>query len=247
MEVRPARWSDFINSEALAYTRLGQFGQALDYLEQTGTLTAALGHANEEHGHQWGQIGLYLEVGALEEAEKWADRLYAQREAIMPSFTHHYLTDVARVKIARGKLDEGQDILDALLSSLSADAPGINVIVIMAIAYGHLHLAQGRPEALFAGLEEQVRPFREGGFLWYLAEEHWLRGWAALALGQVDAAREALLEAQAVAKAHEERTVLWKILASLADLEEACGDDDAAEKLRDEARGVISYIVEHAG
>jgi hypothetical protein len=41
--------------------------------------------------------------------------------------------------------------------------------------------------------------------------------------------------------------VLWQILVSLAEVEEACGDAETAERLRDEARKVVSYIVEHAG
>jgi hypothetical protein len=41
--------------------------------------------------------------------------------------------------------------------------------------------------------------------------------------------------------------VLWQILVSLAEVVEACGDAETAERLRDEARKVVSYIVEHAG
>jgi hypothetical protein len=41
--------------------------------------------------------------------------------------------------------------------------------------------------------------------------------------------------------------VLWQILASLADVEEACEDAAAAGKLRDQARAVVTDIAEHAG
>jgi hypothetical protein len=43
------------------------------------------------------------------------------------------------------------------------------------------------------------------------------------------------------------RSVLWQILASLADVEVACGEADASERLRDEARTVVADIAEHAG
>jgi hypothetical protein len=33
----------------------------------------------------------------------------------------------------------------------------------------------------------------------------------------------------------------------LAEVEEACGDADAAGRLRDRAREVVTYIIEHAG
>jgi tetratricopeptide (TPR) repeat protein len=232
---------------AIAHMRQGRFGQALDLLEQVGALTTALGHLNEEHAHLWGRIGLYLAVGAPEEAERWADKLYAQRETIMPSFVQAYLNDVARAKIACGKPGEARAILDELLPTLQADAHSSVAITMMAVAYGELNLAQGRPEELFAGLEERAGLYREAGFGYLLADEQWLRGRAKLTLGHLDQAREALLQARETAEAQEERAVLWQILVALAEVEEACGDVDTAERLRDEARAVVTYIVEHAG
>ena len=232
---------------ALVYARQGRFGQALECTEKVGVLSAAIGHANEEHGHQQVRIELYLAAGALAEAERWADRLYTQRENIMPMLIHSYLTQAAQAKIAYGKLEEGQTMLDELLSSLPADTAASFAIIDMAVAYGHLNLALGKPEALFAGLEERVRPYREAGFISQLADEYWLRGRAEMALGQYDAARETLLKARETAEAQEERAVLWQILVSLAEVEEACGDAQAADRLRAEAREVVAYIVEHAG
>jgi DNA-binding SARP family transcriptional activator len=228
-------------------TRQGRFAQALDYLEESAVLCADIGYSNEQQGHEIGRIILYLAAGALDEAERSADSLYTQRAAIMPSFTHFYLTHVVRVKIACGRLDEGQALLDELLPTAPIDAPGSHMITLMAIAYGELNLARGRPADLFAGLEGRARPYREAGFGYYLADELWLRGRAELALGRLDAARAALLQAGETAAAQEERAILWKILASLADVEEACGDTAAAGRLRDQARVVVDYIAAHAG
>ncbi len=110
-----------------------------------------------------------------------------------------------------------------------------------------MHLAQGNPEALFAGLEERIRPFREAGFEFLLADEHWLRGRAALALGQVDDGAKSLLKAKKAAEAQEERAILWKILATQSELERACGNEAAADRIRDQARAVVDDIAAHAG
>ena len=40
---------------------------------------------------------------------------------------------------------------------------------------------------------------------------------------------------------------MWQILVSLAEVEETCGDVEAAGRPRDEAREVVDYIAEHAG
>ena len=239
--------ADAIGLLANTHARQGNFGLALNYMAEMEAIFTAIGHAKDEQGHQWGRLVFYLTVGATQEAERWADRLYTQRHAIMPNFITIYLTEVARAKIACGKLDVGRAILDELLAALPDDAAWSYIITLMAVAYGELHLAQGRPEALFYGLEERARPYREAGFGYLLADEQWLRGRAELALGQFDSAREALLQARETAEAQEERAVLWKILASLADVEEACEDATTADKLRDQARVIVTDIAEHAG
>jgi DNA-binding SARP family transcriptional activator len=232
---------------AAVHARQGRFGQALDCVEQYGDYAESLGHANEKHGHQYGRIRIYRTVGALNESERWADQLSAERENVPPNFITHYFVEVARTKIARGKLDEGRVILDELLAVLPFDAVWSYNIIDIALGYGELNLALNQPALLFAGLEERLRPYREAGFLYYLADEYWLRGRANLALGQFDPARVALQKAIAAAEAQEERAVLCQILASLADVEDACGNAVAAENLRDEAREAVSYIAEHAG
>jgi len=231
----------------ITYIRQGRFSKALNYLDQYRAYAESLGHPHEKHGHQWGRIKFYLAVGALGEAERWADELFAERKTIPPNFIAAYFTEVVRVKIALGKLDEGRVILDELLANLPLDAPFSYVIIDIALAYGEINMARGHPENIFEGLEEHLQPYRESGFNHLLADELWLRGRATLALRQYDAARESLMKAKDAAEAQEERAMLWKILASLAGVEKACGDTDAAELLRDKARAVVDEIAAHAG
>jgi len=238
--------------EALAWLgltciRQGRFNQALNYIDQYGAHAESLGYQNEKHGHQWGRMKFYLAVGALQEAERWADELYAERETILPGFLANYFVEVARVKIALGKLDEGRVILDELLVNLPLDAPFSFNIIDIALAYGEINLLLGQPEALFEGLEERVRPYRESGFGYLSADEFWLCGRAALALGQYDAARESLLKAREAAEAQEERSILWKILETMSKVEKKSGNPDLAEKLLGQARSVVEDIAEHAG
>jgi hypothetical protein len=234
---------------ANTHARQGRFGQGLSYMAESEAISTAIGHgyAKDEQGHQWGRVVFYLAVGATQEAERWADRLYAQRQAILPNYIPIYLGEVARAKIACGKMDEGRAILDELLAVLPDDAAWSYTLTLIAVAYAEMRLAQGRPEDIFSGLEERLRPYREAGFGYLLADEYWLRGQAALALGQYEAARASLLEARAVAEAQDERAILWRILATLSELERACGDEAAANRLHNQARTVVAEIVEDAG
>ena len=165
----------------------------------------------------------------------------------MPVFESYYLTNVARARVARGKLAEGQAILDEALAALVPDAPWAHTVIGMALIYAQIDLARGEPGRVFDRLDKRVDGFRQAGFRYSLAEEYWLRGRAEMALGRPDAARDALMQARETAAVQEERAILWQILASLAEVEEAGGDANAADTLRAEAREVVCYIAEHAG
>jgi tetratricopeptide (TPR) repeat protein len=231
----------------ITYIRQGRFSKALNYLDQYGAYAESLGYPHEKHGHQWGRIKYYLAVGALDEAGRWANDLFAERKTIPPNFIAAYFTEVVRVKIALGKLDESRNILDELLANLPLDAPFSYVIIDIALAYAEINLALGQPENIFEGLDDRVRPYRESGFGYLLAVELWLRGRAALMMGQYDAARESLLKAREAAEAQEERSILWKILRTMSEAEKECGNADLAEKLLGQARLVVEDIAEHAG
>ncbi len=240
-EVEPLYWLFSVQ------IRQGRFGQALENLEQVRTYVEALGHPKEQHDFQYAQILFCLAVGALEEAERWADELYAGRETVPPNFITPYFVAVARTKIALGKLEGGRAILDELLAALPTDAIWSYNILDIALGYGEIHLASGQPENLFDGLEERMQPYREAGFGRLLADELWLRGRAALALGQYDAARKSLVKARNAAEAQEERAILWQILVTLSELEGACGEVQVARNLRDQAREIVDDIAAHAG
>jgi DNA-binding SARP family transcriptional activator/predicted ATPase len=240
-EIEALAWLGF------TYIRQGRFSQALSFLDQYRDYAEALGYPNEKHGHQWGRMKFYLAVGALEEAQYWADELFSQRETIPPNFIANYLVEIVRVKIALGKLDESWVILDELLANLPLNTPFSYNIIDITLAYGEMNLILNQPKKLFEGLEERVQPYREAGFGYLLADELWLRGRAALALEQYDAARKSLLNAKKATEAQEERAILWKILATMSDVEKKSGNADLARKLHGQAQAVVEDIAAHAG
>jgi hypothetical protein len=239
--------SNAIRWLANVHARQGRFEQALADLEQAEALSEVSGSAYSQRADISARITLSLLAGDLEEADRWAGKLYAQREAIAPVFIETYLTHVAWAKIACGKPDMGQAILDELVTLLPADAPRSHNIIGIAVGYGHLRLAQDRPEDLFAGLEERVRPYREAGFNSLLADELWLRGRAQLALGHFETARAALLDARTAAEEQEERAILWRVLLTLSELEQACGNMTMADGLRQQAIELVEDVAAHAG
>jgi tetratricopeptide (TPR) repeat protein len=115
------------------------------------------------------------------------------------------------------------------------------------VADGHLQLALGNPERTLDRTKEVIQRLHHVGSRYYLAEALWLQGKAYLALEKVEQAKEALVEAKAVAEDINERSSLWQILATLSELERMSGNESEAERLRDQTQAVITYIAGHAG
>jgi hypothetical protein len=108
-------------------------------------------------------------------------------------------------------------------------------------------MALGHPERALARVETVIQRLHQVRSRNCLAEAYWLQGLARLGLGEMTQARRALRDGKAAAEVTSERPILWQILVLLADVEEACGDAETAERLRDHAREVVHYIAEHAG
>jgi DNA-binding SARP family transcriptional activator len=230
----------------------GRFGQALAILEKALSIAEESSLPNTPFGFYPNLTLIYLFAGALEQAEQWADRLYAYLEEFPPVFRTSWLVAIARAKIARGKLREGEAILGRDMSVLDRDNLSMMDMVPVFVADGHLQLALGNPERTLERMEAVIQRLNSVGSRKYLAEAYWLRGRAWLVLEEIGQAREALLEAKAAAEGNSERGVLWRTLATLIDVERLSGGQSENERLRcqqltSQLLEVVSYIADHAG
>jgi len=231
-----------------AHCSQGRFGQALVTLEAAKAIAAANSEIpNRELGIYLYSIRIFLSAGSLEKAEQWADKLYAHLEVFQPLLRTFFLVAVAQAKIAVGKVREAEDILERDLTVLNQDRPAMRDMVPAFVVDAHLQLALGHPEQTLERLETVIQRLNHIQSRNYLAEAHWLRGQAMLALGEITQAKKALREAKAAAEVTSERPILWQILVSLADVEDACGDMETAVLLRNQARMVVDDIAAHAG
>ena len=80
----------------------------------------------------------------------------------------------------------------------------------------------------------------------YLADVWLYLARALFYLGEATAAFDALMHADAVAQALGSRRMRWQILALRAEMEQQRGNAKLANELRNEARGILEFIAEHA-
>jgi tetratricopeptide (TPR) repeat protein len=97
-------------------------------------------------------------------------------------------------------------------------------------------------------LTEEFIPHNEiAGMQQWLADLYLYQGQALFATKDTEKARSSLLKARSIAEEIGSRRVLWKIIASLAEIEEHAGNSLEAEKLWGQAGEIIDYIVDHTG
>jgi tetratricopeptide (TPR) repeat protein len=137
--------------------------------------------------------------------------------------------------------------LEQAFECFNREGSAAYAIAFLSVADGHLQLALGNPQTTLDRMKDVIGRLRACDSKLNLAESLWLEGRAWLAMGQIDRAKESLLEAKEVAEAIGERSSLWQILVELANLTAKEGDEETADSLRQQAREIIQYIAEHAG
>jgi tetratricopeptide (TPR) repeat protein len=88
---------------------------------------------------------------------------------------------------------------------------------------------------------------QEAGLHASLPDVYYYRALALEAIGEAEAAREALRSAYAEAELQSSRRCQWRILAELARIEDEAGNAAEAKKLRRQAQEPVQYIAAHAG
>jgi tetratricopeptide (TPR) repeat protein len=225
----------------------GRLEQALLFLEKAAAVGNASGDDRLSLGHRWYQIPVYLIGGAFEQAERAADECYAAIEEVGPLFQNHLLAIIANAKIALGKRSEAQAVLEQALITLDRESSYSYDHWLLMVADGHLQLALGNPARALERMEVVIQKLQQVGGRYHLAESLWLQGKAYLVMEKDEQAREAFMQAKAMAEAGSERAILWQILATFSEFERVCGNQQEAEMLADQAQEIIAYIADHAG
>jgi hypothetical protein len=122
-------------------------------------------------------------------------------------------------------------------------AVGVNAGVWLGPTLIELALVQGEPEEAHRKADAFIAEAREIGGVWFLSEMLEAKARTLATLGREGEAYAAYQDARDTARENHVPMVLWKILAALADLEEARGSADEAASLRRTARQILEDIL----
>jgi tetratricopeptide (TPR) repeat protein len=232
---------------AACYLEQGEYEQAL------ASLTEGIRLGEETHlisitsmSYRF-LIRTYLAVGVLEMAEKAADKLYALCNSNVFMFRIIALGTIALAKVACGKGQETQRILDEVYAEIEIEKQPVILIGFVLLADINLQLALGKHKRALERAHYLSERARQSGERLYLPEALWLQGKAFVALAQPEQAHQVLKEAQAIVEETGARRIGWHVLWELSRLEAAFNRPDAARHYRQQARKVVQYIADHAG
>jgi tetratricopeptide (TPR) repeat protein len=232
---------------ASAYLQQGDFGRTFKNLHRGLDLAQKGGIIAFKDIANGNLISLYLQSGAHELAEPLAEEIYQNRDRLVFGFYSMIMSYVARLKLSMGDLLQAEQIIGEAYPDSDAGDLLLYVDASIHVVEALLYMAQTRPEQALESLAKLVERARRIGAHQFLTEPLLIQGKALTRMDMLDQASEALREARAVAEKIGQRTVLWQILAALAEIEEEQGNNGKAKSYRDEARNIIDYIAGHSG
>ncbi|HEY2979787.1 MAG TPA: adenylate/guanylate cyclase domain-containing protein [Anaerolineales bacterium] len=209
--------------------------------DEAGLLASSIGERAE--------LGLaYGSFGAIERGMELARESLAIAKEKMPDWQSLPLAIQVRLHLLNGDVSSA-DKLAAENSIEPITIPHARYTILVAMAKIELALAKSQhatalslTDALLADVPVGIRPD--------IPEVVWRKGSALLGLGRMDEAQQSLLDARSRAEAIGSYHTLWKVLASLAELESRRGKESEAAVLRGQAKQIaleIAASLESAG
>lgn len=223
----------------LAYWEFGRPDKALTTANESVRLGEMAGFMAAQvlaGGHR---AAMYGHLGAIESGLVMARQALTVAETHFPHFRCHPLGRLVQLQLMAGNLNEAEAAVEQGKNDPYRDAhPTWNMQ--LNIAEAELALSQGNYEQAIAIADHWLPRLRQHNLRAYTPAMLQPKSQAQLVLGQVEAARESLLEARDIATATGSRATLWPILAALSALEP---DPTAAQQLHRQAQEIVESIV----
>jgi tetratricopeptide (TPR) repeat protein len=228
------------------YLERGEPDRAIEIMTRTIELGAQAGFAFALVQTQTDLGFTYAMLGDYARAEDCARRALADTERLLPDSVSYPFGLLAYVSFQNGRLVEAQQYLE---KAMAPNEPSeTNIIGFLAwladfeismanYAYDHVIESADKALSLMNGLS--FRPFRSDVLRF--------KGRALLAQNKIDAAADLFQQARQTAEEIGSRRSLWLSLIALSNLAAQRGHVDQAAALREQARVIVEYFLDHIG
>lgn len=228
----------------------GEMGRALTAMEEDIALAESINSLTPLIGTRADLALLYGELGHVERGLVLAQQARKVAEEQLPILRFWPHAAQVSLCLSQGDVQAAEQLISTL-----ADYPMVRarfgympfMWIRVGLAHGEFALRQQAYEQAVKLMDTLFTDLCEDG-IWYLRPDvlH-LKGRGLLGLGEVEEAREVLLEARAAAQQLGTQRALWPVLVSLSEVAARCGDDATAAAIRQEAKQVVEDIAGHIG
>ncbi len=227
------------SSASIQYWHSGEMGRAIAtmldcirYGEQGGYLVALV--------LMRAYLSLtYLDLGAVQQGMETARAGLAVAEQHLQVLVPAVRAVLAHLLLANGEQAAARAAMDGLAGDDSDNPFGVDRVL---DAKAEVSLAFGEVEEALAASRKHIAYLQGHRFRQLLPRALHAQARIFLAAGQTEEAAATLTEAQAIAAALQVRSAAWRILATLADLEAAAGNQAQADIWRAQAREQVAFI-----
>lgn len=232
-------WADW--SLGLLYTMQGQFGRALEVMQNGLRIASEIEHREWVVGNCFAQGVLYVELFAPEEAQRQLEKALTLAKGLQSQYwIHHVIGALAATYFLLGDLTSASVCLESVISPQTPmDTMGKRYCW---ARRAELALSQGDPTLALEIIErliDSAQGMPVGGAITFLWK---LKGEALVVMGQAEKAVPLLRTAIEYAQTQGERFLLWRIHASLGRLYRAMNLQKEARKEIAAARKIIEEL-----
>jgi tetratricopeptide (TPR) repeat protein len=228
--------------QCFVHLRRMEVAKALDVIEESLQLAQKVRFTGGQIIVGTMQAQLYLALGATDRARALAQQALDIAARHLPLFSATAAGVLATIEFSAGRPDETRRLLRVHPRNQSVfDA--INMLALEMATCLHLLDRQDFDEAFT--FSRKVLAFCEARNLrMFISDFLYFQGQALAGLNRLDEARQTLHRALALLRETGGRWYFLEMAGLLAELEEKAGDEDAASKLRHEARTIFDVIID---
>jgi predicted ATPase/class 3 adenylate cyclase len=148
--------------------------------------------------------------------------------------------------VKMGQVDRAREILLPFEEMVPNAIDNVSYIVYGSIPFLHVAPEIEPPERALAVIEAHLEKIEAFNLSTLLSEAYYLHAKSLHKLSRLNAANASLEKACRIATGLNQRRLLWQIMAEAAEIERERGRLGDAEKLRQKAEEIVTYIREHA-
>ncbi|MDM8530352.1 protein kinase [Anaerolineales bacterium HSG25] len=188
---------------------------------------------------------IYTKSGAVERGAQIIAKARQKMDDTILDIRLELLSITAYQYALQGDMEKADQAFQESVQGANTEQPHSLATLWIGLVNIELELMRHQYETALAKVNRYISQSKEWKVRPFMAGALYFKGQALLSLNRVNEAYEALTSARQEAEALNIRRFLWQILALLSQLERERGNQQVADALHQQAREILTFIIDH--